>query len=123
MPDIKTFDEQNAKSVYAANSQFLGRHSQSGTNAPLTVTMSASPSPSRITFNYIHWSFDATPTGAILTITDGDLTEIIYVTAAGPDYLPFIGSSFKQSSNVVVTLTAGGDGINSSLSVLGARYT
>ena len=123
MPDVKTFDEQNAKSVYTANSQYLGRHSQSGTNAPLTVTLSADPFPSRITFNYIHWSFDAAPTGAILTITDGDVTETIYITATGVGYLPFEGSAFAQSSSVVITLTAGGAGINSSLSVLGARYT
>lgn len=123
MPDVKTFDEQNAKSVYVANSQYLGRHSQSGTNAVLTVTLSASPFPSRITFDYIHWSFDTAPTGAIMTITDGGVTETIYITASGPGFLPFDGSAFAQSSDVVVTLTAGGTGINSSLSVLGARYT
>ncbi len=123
MPEVRTFDEQDARATYIANSQFFGRHSKSGTNALLTVTLSASPFPNRVTFFYIHWSFDAAPTNAILTITDGGVTETIYITAAGPGHLPFEGSAFAQNSDVVITLTAGGAGINSSLSVLGVRST
>lgn len=118
-----TPDEQDAKSVYIGRSPFEGRHSASGENALLTITLEAATFPARPSFNYVHWSYDATPTGAILTITDGDLTETIYIIAGGPGYLPFNGSSFRSGNNVVITLTAGGAGINGSLAVIGARDT
>lgn len=118
-----TYDEQDAKSVYTGRSPFEGRHATSGENALLTITLEASTFPARPSFNYVHWSYDAAPTGAILTITDGDLTEIIYIIAGGPGYLPFDGSSFRSSNSVIITLTAGGAGINGSLAILGARDT
>ncbi len=122
MPNLKTIDEQNAKAVYTAHSPFFGRYAQQGTNAPLTITLAAEPNPSRPSFDFIHWSFDAAPTGAILTVTDGDLAQTVYITAAGPDFLPYNGASFREGNDVIITLTAGGAGINSSLAVIGARY-
>ena len=122
MPELKLIDEQNAKAVYVAHSPLPGRNALSGENALLTITLAAEPRPSRPSFDYVHWSYDAAPTGGILTVSDGDWTETIYITSGGPGFLPFDGGSFRENADVTITLTAGGAGVNGSLAVIGARY-
>lgn len=112
--------QQDAKYVYQAPAEFHGRHAQNGTNAPLILTIAPPGAPFRNAFNYVHWSFDATPT-ATLTITDGSVTEIIYITNSGPGFLPFEGVAFALNAAVTITLTAGGAGINSGVAIVGAR--
>lgn len=123
----KTPQELTAQAVFKAQSIFQGRHAASGTNAPLVVTLEA-PAPGaagstlpRNALSFVHWSFSAAPTNATLTITDGTVTETIYITAAGPDWLPFEGAAFAENATVTITLSAGGAGISSSLAVVGAR--
>jgi hypothetical protein len=99
---------------------YPGGHSVSGTNALLTITLAAPADIRRWTFDYVHWSYNVTPSEGILTITDGvGVTEIIYIASGGPGFLPF-GNAFAGSAAVTITLSAGGTDVNSSLAVIGA---
>lgn len=115
--------EEGAKFVYQAPSEFPGRHATSGANALLTLNIAAPKTVGqRNAFNYVHWSFDDTPNAAVtLTITDGVVTEIVYIIAGGPGELCFIGAAFAPNAQVSITMTGGGAGINSSLAIIGAR--
>lgn len=106
--------------IVAPTVDFPGDHSVSDINALLTITLAAPLDVGRWTFDYIHWSYNATPSVAVLTITDNvGVTETMYITSGGPGFLPF-GNAFAGSAAVTITLSAGGVGINSSLAVIGA---
>jgi hypothetical protein len=113
--------EQNAKYVYQAPSEFFGRHAISGDNVPLTLTIAAPGGILRNSFNYIHWSYDGSPTNGAITITSGDITETMYVTSGGVGFLPFEGVAFPVATAVTVTLSAGGTNVNGSLALIGVR--
>lgn len=113
--------EQNAKYVYQAPSEYFGRHATNGNNALLTLTIAAPGGILRNSFNYIHWSYNGSPTDGILTIASGDITEILYITSGGVGFLPFEGVAFPVDTVVTVTLTAGGAGVLGSLALIGVR--
>ncbi len=113
--------EQEMDYVYQAPSEFFGRHSKNGDNILLTLTIAAPGKGLRNAFNYIHWSYSATPTNGTLTITDGSVTETIFISSAGVGFLPFEGIAFSENATVTITLSAGGININSSVVIIGAR--
>jgi hypothetical protein len=113
--------EQNAKYVYQAPSEYFGRHTISGEDQLLTLTIAAPLGELRNSFNYLHWSYDGNPTNGVLTITSGDVTETMYITSGGVGFLPFEGVAFARNTAVTVTLTAGGSGVNGSIAIIGAR--
>ena len=61
--------EQDAKYVYQAPSEYFGRHAASAVNLTVVLTLAAPLGELRNSFNYIHWSYSATPSAATLTIT------------------------------------------------------
>ena len=114
--------EQDAKYVYQAPSEYFSRHAANGTNVLLTLTIAAPGREDlRNAFNYIHWSYSGTPAIGILTIISGDLTETMFITSGGVGFLPFEGVAFAKNTAVIVTLSAGGAGVNGSVAIIGAR--
>lgn len=121
----KTIAEQQAKAVYIAPSIFASHQAVNGTNVPLVIEIGSpgatSPPMPRNTLTFVHWSYSDDPTNATLTITDGVVTETIYITTGGPGFLPFEGVAFAENAVVRFTLSPGGAGINSSLALIGVR--
>lgn len=69
---------------------------------------------------YIYWSYDGTPTGGSITVTDaGDTVFKVDITNAGPGFLPLVPplKSAVANTAMVVTLAAGGSGISGIVSV------
>lgn len=107
------------------NQQFDGRFAQVGAaNAPLTITLEA-PTLGTIRngFAWLHWSYNAAPTNGQITIVSGELSYTIFITAAGPGFLPFDQTVFRPGEQVVITLAAGGAAVRGSLAILGAKVT
>ncbi len=75
----------------------------------------------RNTATYLLWSYDATPTNGQITVTDGEATITMFVTVAGPGFLPLEGIAFAENVTVTATLASGGAAILGSLALLGVR--
>lgn len=72
----------------------------------------------------IDWSYDAAPTGGLLTIAYGTSPTTVWqvdITAAGPGFVNFdrgLHNAATKNEQLVVTLAAGGAGIGGELNVL-----
>ncbi len=123
MPLTTLNNEEIAQPVYQAKSEFQSRHAQEGiNNAPVVVNVAASAGGGHVSFSFVHWSYDADPTGGLLTITSGDLTYTMHITSGGPGFLPFEGVAFPANTAVTATLAAGGGTVEGSLALIGVRY-
>lgn len=73
--------------------------------------------------NGVAWSYDASPTGGLLTITVGGSTVFsMSITSAGAGFIPFNDPLWSGKNEAVVfTLAAGGSGVTGKLSVLGCH--
>jgi hypothetical protein len=71
-------------------------------------------------FDYIHYSYNGVPAGAYLDVDFGLFTYRMYITAAGPGWVPFDTTRFPAGTAVTITLT-GSPQISGSLHILGAR--
>ena len=68
----------------------------------------------------VAWSYDAAPTGGLLTIVaEGVAIFEVDITAAGPGFFPFSpGLAARRNFGMTITLAAGGAGIRGRLNVL-----
>lgn len=101
---------------------------QPAANTAATVTLAAVANSAggegrRWSIGGIAWSYDATPSGGSISITNGGTKAFdLDITSAGPGSITF-GEPLKADPNaaVVVTLAAGGAGVTGKLVVLGAK--
>ncbi len=118
---LKIPGEDTQRLTFTAPSILHGRHAQSGTdNGPVTVTVAAQVGQ-RTAMTYLLWSYDVAPTGGQITITDSTVTITLFVTSAGPGFIPLEGVAFAENAAVTATLTAGGAGVIGSLALIGVR--
>lgn len=87
-------------------------------NTSVALTFAALADRCHVIFR-IDWSYDGSPTGGSLTITDGGTDMLVLaITAAGPDSIEFDPpKKAKLNSAVVITLAAGGAGVVGKLNV------
>lgn len=84
---------------------------------PAVVTLSAVSGVYRV-IRAVIWSYNATPTGGRITITDGGATKWDFdITASGPGMMP-LEHVFSENSAVVVTLASGGGAVTGKLTVV-----
>lgn len=88
-------------------------------NTAAVVTLAAGGAGVSNVVSGIYWSYNATPTGGSLAITDGGTTVFTeYITAGGPGFFPFAPPRrFADNSQVVITLAAAGAAVAGSLNV------
>lgn len=121
MPLLKLTGEASQKYTFVAPSILHGRHAQVGAdNEIVTVTVAAQVGQ-RTAMTYLLWSYDEAPTGGQITITDDEVTITLFVTDAGPGFIPLESVAFAENAAVVATLTSGGAAIAGSLALLGVR--
>lgn len=117
----KIAGEDTQQMVFRAPSILHGRHAGSGADGQAVVVTIAAQAGLRNTATYLLWSYDATPTGGQITITDGEVTVTLFVTASGPGFLPLEGIAFAVNTDVTATLSSGGAAVQGSLALLGVR--
>lgn len=93
-----------------------GQAPTSNTAAVCTLTGAASMS---WIVRAIRYSYTAAPTGGSLTVAWADggtnYSEILYISAGGPNSIPMNDRRFPQGATVTITLAAGGSGISGSV--------
>lgn len=92
----------------------------SGTNAAAAVTLAATPYRSHLLYG-LDWSYSAAPTSGLLSVTDGGTVVFAQaVTASGPGFHRWDPpKAFTRGNAVVVTLAAGGAGVEGRVSLAG----
>jgi hypothetical protein len=91
----------------------------SNTNA--VITYAAGAAGVRHCIGGVAWSYSASPTGGRLKIEDGsgNIVFDIDITAGGPGFVPFAQPlQGTAATALIVTLTAGGSGIQGKVTVL-----
>lgn len=84
-------------------------------NTAAVVTLAAVDTFTRHLVHRVIWSYDTDPTGGKLTITDGGTVIGEWdITRSGPGSLHF-STPFAKNSAVVITLAAGGSGVQGKL--------
>jgi hypothetical protein len=68
----------------------------------------------------LRWSYSSSPTAGSLQLSwtdpvQGAVTEVLYVSSAGPAALDLGGRTFPAGSSVVLTLAAGGAACSGSI--------
>lgn len=100
------------------NQTIVSIQAESGTNTSVAVTLSAT-AQYRHYIAQVLWSYSAAPTGGSLSISGlpGNETLSFDIVSGGPGTVLFPPLVGALSSQVVVTLTAGGVGIAGKLNV------
>ncbi len=77
------------------------------------LTYAASTVGQRHVIDGVQWSYNATPTGGSIIITNAGTTVFsVSVTAAGPGFFPFDPPlTGSENSALVITLAAGGSNV------------
>ncbi len=117
----KIMGEDTQQMTFRAPSILHGRHAQVGTAGQAVSVTIAAQTGLRNTATYLLWSYDATPTSGQITITDGEVTITLFVTDAGPGFLPLEGIAFAENTAVTATLASGGAAVLASIALLGVR--
>lgn len=88
-------------------------------NAAATITLAAPGAGKHWLISSVEWSYDATPTGGQLSITDaGTRAFFVYVKEGGPGFFQWEPvKQFSANAPVVISLTAGGAAISGSVNV------
>lgn len=91
-------------------------------NNPAIVTYAAQVNLAH-SIDAIMWSYDGTPTGGRLTVTDGGTTVFdVEITSGGPGFFNFPGGiRGSENSALVITLAAAGASVEGKLYVFGHR--
>jgi hypothetical protein len=111
---------------YTEGAPILGTTSDvatSSTNAAAVVTYAADYY-GRHSIEGVAWSYDATPTGGLLTIENasGNVVFSGSITAAGPGFFNFEeGLLGSINSAMIITLAAGGSGVVGKINVVGHK--
>ncbi len=119
LPQIPGQDTQTF--TFRAPSIMLGRHASAGADGQAAIVTIAAQAGLRNTATYLLWSYDAAPTNGQITITDGEVTITLYVTSAGPGFIPLEGVAFAENTAVTATLSSGGAAVQGSLALIGVR--
>ena len=89
------------------------------TNVAAVVTLAADADQTHV-LDALYYSYDAAPTGGLLTVTIGGTTVFeVDVTAGGPDDFEFPNGLYNDAKNeeMVVTLAAAGGSIQGIVTV------
>jgi len=71
----------------------------------------------KLTVDGLRWSYNAAPTGGSIVITSGARTlDTIYVTSAGPGFMPGIWKG-DTNANLNVVLSAGGAAVKGAITL------
>lgn len=91
----------------------------SADNAAATITYAAAAGQ-RHALSGIIWSYDGSPTGGRLTVTEGVTMLLdVDITESGPGFLPFErGKSGGTGAVLTITLYAGGAGVIGKLNII-----
>jgi hypothetical protein len=94
------------------------------TNTNAVITLAAPGAGKVNVLSGVAWSYSAAPTGGRLKLEDvsGTIVFDIDITSAGPGFIPFVPPKKNAAANTafIITLYAGGAGIQGKVNVLGA---
>ncbi len=121
MPLLQIPGQDTQSFTFRAPSILHGRHTQVGTAGQAVTATIAAQAGLRNTATYLLWSYDAIPTDGQITVTDGAATITLFVTTAGPGFIPLEGIAFAVNTAVTATLSSGGAAVIGSLALLGVR--
>jgi len=100
---------------FTANPNLFG---VSAANAAVAITLQAGRARNMLS-GVVYWSYSGDPTGGLLTIAGGGLNFSVDITAGGPGFVPFYTPIRAADDNaIVITLSAGGDGIVGRLNIM-----
>ena len=93
------------------------------TDAVNTLSASDTTADEAWVLREVAWSYDLTPSGGSLTISDGTLTWKLDITGAGPNSFQFDPPvKFAADTTVTITLASGGTGVSGVLSTIGSCW-